>query len=111
MKKILIILSFLFLLPACAQHGHRGGNHWGGGGGHYYNGNGYYRGGGYNWVAPLVIGGALGYAITRPPVVIQQPLYTQPMIVDSTLVYIDGVAYRKEIVNINGVNQEVLIRQ
>jgi hypothetical protein len=110
MKKILIILSFLFLLPACAQHGHRGGNHWGGGG-HHYNGNGYYRGGGYNWVAPLVIGGAVGYAITRPPVVMQQPLYTQPMIVDSTLVYIDGVAYRKEIVNINGVNQEVLIRQ
>jgi hypothetical protein len=39
---------------------------------HHHN-YGYYNP--YGWVAPLVIGGAVGYAITRPPqtVVIQQP--------------------------------------
>ena len=100
MKKFLLSLSFLFLVPAHAQH------HWGG---HH---GGYYRGGGYNWVAPLIIGGALGYAMTRPPVIVQQqPVYVQPMMVDPSIVYIEGVAYRKEIVNINGVNQEVLVRQ
>jgi hypothetical protein len=40
------------------------------------------RHGYYGWVAPLVIGGVVGYAITRPPqpVVIQNPpnVYYQP---------------------------------
>ena len=45
-------------VPAFAQHHH---------GGHYR--------GGYNWgwVAPAVIGGAIVYGITRPPVYVQQP--------------------------------------
>jgi hypothetical protein len=46
------------------HHGYRGG---------YYGGN--------NWVAPLIIGGVAGYALSRPqPVVVQQP----PVIVQQT---------------------------
>ena len=46
-------------------------NHW--------NHHGYYPNP-YGWVAPLVIGGAVGYVITRPmqPVVIQNPTNIQP---------------------------------
>ena len=39
---------------------------------HHHQRHGYYNP--YGWVAPLVIGGVVGYVITRPqPVVIQQP--------------------------------------
>ena len=62
-----ITLASLIMVSGASQanpyyhHHHRG----------YYNP--------YGWVAPLVIGGVVGYAITRPqPVVIQQPL--QPSI-------------------------------
>jgi len=38
-----------------------------------------YRGGyGYGWMAPLVIGGAVGYAISQPRTVVVQP---QPQVV------------------------------
>ena len=57
-----ITLASLIMVSGASQanpyyhHHHRG----------YYNP--------YGWVAPLVIGGVVGYAITRPqPVVIQQP--------------------------------------
>jgi hypothetical protein len=47
---------------------------------HWNHHHGYYNR--FDWVAPLVIGGAVGYAITRPPqtVVIQNPpnVYYQP---------------------------------
>ena len=53
--------------------------------------HGYYRGGRccYGWVAPAIIGGVIGYELSRPyyqlpppPVVIQQPVYIQqPQIV------------------------------
>jgi len=47
------------------RHGH---NHHRG---HYYGGN--------NWVAPLIIGGTLGYVLTRPaPVYVEPPVYVQP---------------------------------
>jgi hypothetical protein len=35
----------------------------------------------YGWVAPLAIGGVVGYAVARPPVVVVQPppsVYYQP---------------------------------
>jgi hypothetical protein len=33
----------------------------------------------YDWVAPLVIGGVVGYVITRPqPVIVQQPTVVYP---------------------------------
>ena len=74
MKKLFITLALACVtLPVLAQHhGHRHHNH-----------NHYYRGPGYGgWVAPLIIGGAIGYTLTRPePVIIQQPIYIeqQPM--------------------------------
>jgi CubicO group peptidase (beta-lactamase class C family) len=81
--------------------------------GHGWVGPDHYRhhghGGGYNWVVPAVIGGAVVYAATRPPVVVQQ----QPVIVQqapSDVVYIEGVAYRKQVMVINGQYQEVLVR-
>jgi hypothetical protein len=46
---------------------------------HGYEHHGYRGGYGWGWVAPAVIGGAVVYATTRPPVVIQQPpVYVQP---------------------------------
>jgi len=81
--------------PVHTQHHHHGHRH----GGH-----------GWGWVAPALIGGAVVYAATRPPVVVQQ----QPPIVlqqpPEEIVYINGVAYRKQIMVINGVTQEVLVR-
>jgi hypothetical protein len=68
MKKLFIALALACVtLPALAQyHGHRHHNH-------------YYRGPGYvGWAAPLIIGGAIGYTLTRPePVIIQQPIYIE----------------------------------
>jgi len=73
-----------------------------------------YRGG-WGWVAPAVIGGAVVYGLTRPaPVVVQQPVYIQqPVVVDQPVqvVIIDGTAYTKQIMIVNGVAQEVLVRQ
>jgi len=59
MKKLITVLLVLASTTASAQH--YGYHH-----GYHRDGNG--------WVAPLVIGGALGYIISRPPpVIIQQP--------------------------------------
>lgn len=96
MKKLIA----LFLITACAtamaQHRHGG----------YHHGHG---GQGWGWVAPALIGGAVVYAATRPPVVVQQP----PVVVQQPpvdLVYVDGVAYRRQLMLVNGYYQEVLIR-
>jgi hypothetical protein len=70
MKKLFITLALACVtLPALAQHHGHGFRHHG----HY---NHHYRHPGYgNWVAPLIIGGAIGYTLTRPePVIIQQPV-------------------------------------
>jgi hypothetical protein len=63
---------------------------------------------GNNWIIPALIGGAVVYAATRPdPVIVQQP----PVIVQpSDIVYINGFAYRKQIMMVNGQYQEVLVR-
>jgi len=65
MKKLALVLSMLMATPAFAD------------GWHHQHG-GYYRGGNYNWVAPLIIGGAVGYALTQPRTVYVQP---QPPVV------------------------------
>jgi len=48
----------------------------------YRHHGGHYRGGnGWGWVAPLAIGGVIGYELNRPryynpPVIVQQPIYS-----------------------------------
>ena len=49
MKKILTVLLLTCSMSAMAQHGHHGGH----------------RGGYNSWVAPIIIGGAIGYSLTR----------------------------------------------
>lgn len=98
MKKILVgLFTVLSALPALAQHGHHGARH----GHHHHHG-------GWGWVVPAVVGGAVVYAVTRPPVIVQQP----PVIVQQppAVVYIDGVAYTKQWAQINGQWQEILVR-
>jgi len=95
MKRLVALILLTMSLSAMAQHrpyphhGHSGAHGWG-------------------WVVPAVIGGTIVYAATRPPVVVQQP----PVVVQqpTDVVYIDGVAYRKQWVQINGYYQEVLVR-
>jgi hypothetical protein len=77
------------------HHGHRGG---------------YYAGG--NWVAPLVIGGIAGYALSRPqPVVVQQPpvilqqptpmpVYGQPVYQYQSIWFDDCSCYKSVLVKI-----------
>ena len=73
MKK-LIVASLIGLTALGAQahgfehHGHHG------------------HGGSWGWVAPAVIGGAVVYAATRPPVYVQQP----PVIIQQPPVYVQG---------------------
>jgi len=99
-----ILASILFLLPlsATAQH-HQGFRH--------FDHHQHYRGG-WGWVAPAVIGGAVVYGLTRP-VVVQQPVYVQqsPVLGQPQVVIIDGIEYTKQTMIINGVTQEVLVRQ
>lgn len=64
MKKIALALALFASVPAMAHGPHHG----------------YWRhgGGGWNWVAPAIVGGVIGYEIARPPVVVQQPVIVQP---------------------------------
>ncbi len=67
MKKI-ILLTFALLLSVESAEAH-GGHGWGYGGG---------------WVAPIIIGGAIGYAASRPTVIYNPPptvVYTAPQTV------------------------------
>jgi hypothetical protein len=72
MKKLFITLALACAtLPVLAQHHGHGFRHHGNHHGHHYRGHG-------GWVAPLIIGGAIGYTLTRPePVIIQQPIYVE----------------------------------
>jgi hypothetical protein len=65
MKKLFITLALACVtLPSLAQHRHHG--HW-----HHRHHHGYY---GNSWIAPLVIGGVVTYALTRPePIIVHQP--------------------------------------
>ena len=86
---------------------------------HYgHHGHGCCYRGGYsnNWIVPAIVGGFVGYEISRQqqPVIVQQPVIIQqpPVVMQqpSEIVYIDGVAYKKQIMVVNGVAQEVLVR-
>ena len=77
MKKLIVLGLLTFATFAQAQHRH----------GHYHHHH--YRAS--NWVAPAIIGGVVGYAITRnyyepavtytypPQVYVQQPMFVQPV--------------------------------
>lgn len=92
MKYLIATILSVLAITANAQHRHH----------HHHGGH------GWGWVAPALIGGAVVYAATRPPVVVQQP----PVVVQppSDVVYIDGVAYRKQVMLVNGYYQEVLVK-
>jgi hypothetical protein len=66
----ILAMSALFVYSSSA-HAHEGFRYRGG----YYHGGCY----GCNWVAPMVLGGVIGYELNRPaPVIIQQqPVYVQ----------------------------------
>jgi len=71
MKKLVAILM-LALVSSTAMAQHHG----------YYRhgGGGYYRGGyGGNWIAPALIGGAIGYGLSRP--YYADPVYIPPPVV------------------------------
>ena len=61
-----------------------------------------------DWIVPAIIGGTIVYAATRPdPVIVQQPT----VVLQPNQVIIDGVVYTKQIMIINGVQTEVLVKQ
>ena len=105
MKKVLIGLAIAATaFGASAQHTSNSmirGHGWQGPQHHHHaRGNG--------WIVPALIGGVVVYAATRPePVIIQQPVIVQQPI---DIVYINGFAYRKQIMVVNGQYQEVLVR-
>jgi len=96
------ILGFVILLMAGTASAH-----WHGGGCCYRP---YYGG---DWVAPAIIGGVIGYELSRPQVVVQPPIIVQqpPVISDPNVIVINGVIYHKQQMIVNGVLQEVLIKQ
>ena len=86
MKKLFVVLALFVSTIASAQHyrhyrhfpayGHGGGNGWG-------------------WVAPIIIGGAVGYAIgNKPAQTDQPPIIVQP----SNQIVINGTVYQKQLV-------------
>lgn len=111
MKKVILALALLVSGTAFAHGPYYGHGHWVRG-----------HGGGWSW-APF-IGGAIAGAVVydiynrpvvvqQPPVIVQQPpvIVQQPAPVAPGTVVIDGVAYSKQLMIINGVQQEVLVRQ
>ena len=112
MKKVLIGLAIAATaFGASAQHTSNSmirGHGWQGPQHHHHaRGNG--------WIVPALIGGAVVYAATRPdPVIVQQPqiIVQQPVVIQqpSDIVYINGFAYRKQIMVVDGQYQEVLVR-
>lgn len=109
MKKLIIALILgTAAFSAAAQHrGHdwHGGHH-----GH--------RHGSRDWVAPLIVGGIAGAIIAREsqrseaPVIVQPPVvvHNPRVVVPSNIIYIDGVPYTRQVVIIDGVYREVLVR-
>lgn len=99
MKKLLF--STLLVLAAGSTFAQHHSNH-----GNY---NSYGRS---NWVAPLIISGAITYALTRP-VVISQPVVVVPQYITpqqtTNTMYINGVVYHQELIAVNGIYQQVWV--
>lgn len=82
MKRFIAVsLLCLASVPAMAQHRSHG--YYATGVPHHH----YHRHHGGQWVAPLIIGGVIGYAVTRnpDPVIVQQPpvIVQQPQIINN----------------------------
>ncbi len=83
MKKLiasLVLLASPVVFAGPGHHGH-GPRHY-----HHWNHN-------HGWIAPALIGGVIGYALTRPaPVIVQQPevvvVPQQPVVVQPTQCFI-----------------------
>jgi len=99
MKTLIAVLALTLSSTAFAQHhGHRW-HH-----GHHHHRHWHSN---HSWVVPAIIGGAVVYAATRPdPVVVQQPT----IVLQPNQVIIDGVVYTKQVMIINGVQTEVLVK-
>jgi len=100
------ITSLMLTMPSLslAQHRH-GHNHF-----HHHH---HHR---YNYnnaiLGAAVLGGVVTYVMTRPePAVVYSSSLPSPVIVQPQAdVIIDGVAYKKQVMLINGVYQEVLVK-
>lgn len=104
MKKFILVLAMaLFGTTAMADggrhHRHRHHNphnfhhhHW-----HHNHG----------WIAPAILGGAVVYLATRPERVLVQP---ETVVINPQYVVVDGVTYQKQIVVVDGIAREVLIK-
>jgi len=73
MKKLILALSLVSV--ASLSIAHEGFRHHGYRGGVYYGGN--------SWIAPVLIGGVIGYELSRAPVYSVPPpvVYTQPGVI------------------------------
>jgi hypothetical protein len=83
-------------------HGHHGHRH--------YHQRHWHNPAPHHWIVPALIGGAVVYAATRPDPVIVQQSAPAPIVVNPQYVIIDGITYKKEVMVVNGIAQEVLIR-
>lgn len=104
MKKFItsFVASIILSTPSLALAQHRHGFH------HFHH---HHHRHNYNnaILGAAILGGVATYIITRPdPVVVTQP--TQVIVQPQADVIIDGVAYRKQWILVNGVYQEVLVR-
>jgi hypothetical protein len=103
MKTLIAALALTLSSTAFAQHGHHNRHHnW-----HYKHHWHHKHHDHGRWIVPAIIGGAVVYAATRPdPIVVQQPT----IILQPNQIIIDGIVYTKQIMLINGVQTEVLVK-
>jgi len=100
-KFIVSFLAGLVLsMPSLASAQHRHGPY------HHHH---HYRHSYSPLLGAALLGGVVTYVVTRPdPVVVTPP--TQVIVQPQADVIIDGVAYKKQWILVNGAYQEVLVR-
>lgn len=116
MKKFLFSLILVAsTLPslAVAQHRHHGPSGFHGHRVHHVHHRPHWHHG-HGWMVPVLIGGSMVYMASRSvPVAIPQTtvLINEPTVaLQSNQVIIDGIIYEKQMMVINGVAQEVLVK-
>jgi len=93
---IIAIIVSIMPLQAQAQHRH---HHWHPKPHWHHN---------HNWVVPALIGGAVVYAATRPNIV---SIQEASVVINNQYIVVDGVTYKRELMIINGISQEIWIKQ